>query len=146
MKLSLSGWSELRNYFFASCCALLVDVALLLFLSQWCHVPYLLAATLSFIAGGILAYQLSVRYVFVGHHVRAGRPLGLALFIVLGLIGLLINAAVLALTVGVAHAPLLGGKVLAAGCTFYGNYWMRRRWVFSDYAVLHTVTSRDAVE
>jgi putative flippase GtrA len=146
MKASLSRLLELRNYFFASCCALVVDVGLLLFLSQECRMPYLLAATLSFIAGGVLAYHLSVRYVFVGRGVNQGTPLSLALFVALGLIGLLINTAVLALTVGFAHSPLLTGKVVAAGCTFYGNYWMRRRWVFSGDTLLPSMTRQDAIE
>jgi putative flippase GtrA len=128
---------ELRNYFVVSFCGLLVDVSLLLLLNQRYAVPYLIAASISFICGGIVGYQLCTRYVFVGRGTLRGRPFDLMLFLFLGLVGLAINTIILAAAVELGHAPLLMAKAAAAGCTFCGNYWMRRRWVFpSDLAMI----------
>jgi putative flippase GtrA len=122
---------ELRNYFLVSCCALLADVSVLLLLTQQFAIRYLIASTVSFVVGGMLAYQLSIRFVFPGHEADGVRYNDQALFILLGIIGLAINGLVMTLAIEFAHAPLLVAKGAAAGCTFFGNYWTRRRWVFS---------------
>jgi putative flippase GtrA len=126
----LRQFVELRNYFVASCCGLLVDVSLLLLLNQRYAVPYLIAASISFISGGIVGYHLCTRFVFVGRGTLRGRPFDLLLFLFLGMVGLAMNTIILAAAVELGHAPLLVAKAAAAGCTFCGNYWMRRRWVF----------------
>jgi putative flippase GtrA len=61
---------------------------------------------------------------------------GLTLFVVLGGIGLGINAIVLAGAVELAHAPILVAKGASAICTFFVNYWLRRRWVFTPAAAV----------
>jgi len=122
-------WRELRRYFLVSCIGLSLDVGILLLLRNFCGVPYLLAGTVSFIAGCAVGYYLCVRFVF--EPAGGARPLALLLFIVLGGIGLTVNAAVLALCVEMLRTPLLGAKAAAAACTFVTNYVLRKRWVFT---------------
>ena len=122
---------ELPQYFLVSCCALATDTGALLLLNSVFKVPYLLAATASFIAGGVLAYVLSVRFVWQADP-AASKSFEVTLFILLGLVGLGINAVIMLGVVTGLCAPVIVGKGVAAGCTFICNYYLRRRWVFPD--------------
>jgi putative flippase GtrA len=123
--------SELPQYFLVSCCGLAVDGAVLLVLNRQFGVPYLLAATISFILGGVVGYQLSIRFVWDSGNSRSN-SYELALFLLLGIVGLGVNVAVMLVMISRLHAPLLMGKATAAGCTFICNYLMRRRLVFPN--------------
>jgi putative flippase GtrA len=127
-----SRFAVLPKYFLVSCIGLTIDTALLLFLKSLLGVPYIIAGTLSFVAGSIVGYFLCAHYVFE----TPGRTphVGLTLFVLLGGVGLGINAIVLAGAVELAHAPILIAKGASAICTFFVNYWLRRRWVFMPAA------------
>src|SRR6185312_9122019 len=76
----------------------------------WHYVP---AAVAAFFAGGILAYHLSVRYVFTGRQL-VNRSLELGSFIALGVVGVVVNVAILSLTIGQLGLDLLPAKLLTA--------------------------------
>jgi putative flippase GtrA len=125
-------FAVLPKYFLVSCIGLSVDTALLLFLKSLLGVPYIIAGTLSFVAGSIVGYFLCAHYVF--ETPGRSRHVGLTLFVLVGAVGLAINACVLAGAVELAHAPILVAKGASAICTFFVNYWLRRRWVFTPAA------------
>ena len=87
-------FTVLPKYFLVSCIGLTIDTGWLLFLKSLLGVPYLAAGTLSFVAGSIVGYFLCAHYVFD----TPGRSprVGLTLFVLLGGVGLGINAIVLA--------------------------------------------------
>jgi putative flippase GtrA len=130
---ALSSWrqslAELPQYFLVSCCGLATDAGVLLLLNGYFHVPYLLAATCSFVPGGVVGYFLCIRFVWKTEE-TASKSYDAALFILLGIIGLAINAVVMFVMVSGLHAPVIIGKGVCAGFTFLCNYWLRRRWVF----------------
>jgi putative flippase GtrA len=121
---------EIVRYGMISAVAFAVDVALLSMLVQVFGIHYLIAATCSFLLGGVVAYLLSVRFVFRYHRLQV-RTLEAAAFVALGLVGLVVNVVVMALAVGSAGAHLLLGKLAAAGCTFGVNYLLRKFVLFS---------------
>lgn len=123
---------EIVRYGMISAVALGVDVLLLSLLVRVLQVHYLLAATASFIAGGVVAYFLSVRFVFRYHRLQQ-RTIEALGFVVLGCAGLALNAAVMALAVGGAGAPLLVGKLAAASVTFGVNYLLRKLILFTPW-------------
>lgn len=129
MKPSRASLAELPQYFLVSCCALAIDSMVLLLLDRELAVPYLRAATISFIVGGVVAYQLSIRFVW---HMARPTYYALSLFLLLGAVGLAINAVIMFCTISELHLPLLLGKAVAAGCTFICNYLLRRHLVFSN--------------
>lgn len=124
---------ELFRYGLVSACAFAVDVGLLWLLATRAHVHYLVAATLSFLAGGVVAYLLSIRFVFSHRRLQTKSAEGTA-FIALGLAGLAVNTAVMALAVGRAGAPLLAGKMAAACATFGVNFLLRKHLLFTPRA------------
>jgi putative flippase GtrA len=121
--------SELILYGLVSAIALLVDLALLTLLTSL-GVHYLVAATISFLSGGVVAYFLSVRFVF-SHHRMQVRSVEAMAFIALGLVGLVMNTMVMAIVVGKAGASVIVGKAAAACCTFGVNFLLRKLVLFT---------------
>jgi putative flippase GtrA len=127
---ALPGWvRELFGYGLASGVALLADTAILTTLVKLAHWPYLVAASLAFGTGAIVAYLLSITFVFRYRQVE-GRALEFGSFVGLGLVGLGVNAAVLFVAVNGAGVELIPAKVLAAGATFTTNFTLRRQMLF----------------
>jgi putative flippase GtrA len=124
---------EVGSYGLASAAALGVDVGLMFLLTTvagWHHLP---AAAVSFIAGGVFLYAISIRFVFRQRRMQTG-VLELGSFIGLGLVGFAINLTVIYLAVDGAHVPLLFAKAIASGCTFGINYLLRRQLLFTRSA------------
>ena len=129
--------AELLRYGAVSVIALLVDLGCLMALAQFFH--YLLAASFSFVLGGIVAYHLSVKYVFSQRRIGKAAT-ELTLFITLGVVGLLVNVAVIAMSVNLWHVPLPLSKLLAAGTTFSCNFVLRK-WLLFTTAPAPTITT-----
>ncbi len=121
---------EIVRYGFVSAAALAVDLGLLWSLAGALGMHYLVAATISFLAGGIVAYLLSVRFVFRHHRLQL-RAVEATAFIALGAAGLAVNTLVIALVVGKAGGSLLAGKAAAACFTFGVNFLLRKFLLFT---------------
>jgi putative flippase GtrA len=109
---------------------LAADIALLRALVEKLGWHYLPASAVSFIVGAGVAYLLSVRFVFRVRHVR-GRAREFAYFLVLGVAGLLMNAAALSAAISGAGVNLVTAKLFAAVCTFMTNFILRRQLLFT---------------
>jgi putative flippase GtrA len=121
---------ELLGYGLASAVALAADAATLRTLVVICHWYYLPASAIAFIAGAAVAYVLSVRFVFRSRRVTNSTR-EFAFFLVLGIVGLLINAAVISLAISGFGLGLLTAKACAAVCTFISNFALRRALLFA---------------
>jgi putative flippase GtrA len=134
MKLRTLLSSEVVRYGMISVVALAVDMALLALLTQILHVHYLLAATCSFLAGGVVAYLLCVRFVFRYHRLQV-RFMEAVAFVALGVAGLGVNTVVMAVLVGRGGLPVLSGKAVAACATFGVNFLLRKLALFTPRGV-----------
>lgn len=126
---------ELLGYGAASAIALGVDgsiFALLVGPGRWHYLP---ASVLAFLGGGLVAYALSVKFVFQQHRLRR-RSLEIIFFLALGTVGIGVNTLVLSLAIEVAGIGLLAAKLCAAGCTFATNFAMRRNLLFAAHAAV----------
>ncbi|HEV7609030.1 MAG TPA: GtrA family protein [Steroidobacteraceae bacterium] len=121
---------QLIRYALVSAGAFAVDVGLLWLLVKHAGMHYLVAATISFLVGGVVAYLLSIRFVFSQRRLQTRSIEGTA-FVALGLAGLAINTAVMALAVGTAGAPLLVAKMASACLTFGVNFLLRKHLLFT---------------
>ena len=121
---------ELFAYGIAAVAALAVDVGVLLLLVKQAGWPYLLAATASFIAGGVFLYFVSITFVFRVRRI-SNPALELSAFVALGIAGLVINLVVISVGVELLHANYLIAKGAASGCTFGANFLLRRHLMFS---------------
>ncbi len=123
---------ELGSYGLASAAALVLDVGLLTLLVKVAGWQYLIAGVVSFIAGGVLLYALSVRFVFQPRSRRVTNgALELSAFIGLGTAGLLVNTLVMYIAVAGLGLQLLHAKACAAVCTFGVNFILRRQLLFA---------------
>ncbi|HEY4210553.1 MAG TPA: GtrA family protein [Steroidobacteraceae bacterium] len=118
------------RYGAASVAALLVDMGVLALLVSVAQLPYIGAATISFVAGGAFLYAITTRYVF-GFRRIANRAVEMPVFMALGLLGLAINTAVIYALVETFQLHYLLAKCAAAGCTFFANFALRKTLMFS---------------
>jgi putative flippase GtrA len=117
-------------YGLVSAAALGVDATILKLLVTLAGWHYLAASTASFVAGAAFAYLLSVRLVFRFRQVT-NRTMEFAVFVALGGVGLLVNAATMSIVIGGLGLGVMTGKAFAAICTFSSNFLLRRRFLFS---------------
>jgi len=121
---------ELAGYAIASAVALAVDMGLLATLTSLLGWHYLPASALSFTAGGVVAYVLSVRLAFRFRHL-SNRGLELISFIALGTAGLVVNSLVMWIAVTRLGLAVIAAKACAAVCTFTVNFLLRRQLLFT---------------
>lgn len=121
---------QLSRYALASAAALLLDFAVFLALTALAIGPSL-AGVLGYGAGMGLHYLLSVRFVFDARASKKAHARLFAEFALTGVSGMAITALVIAVVTGLAGAPALVGKVLAAGASFLFVFFLRRAVVFS---------------
>lgn len=120
---------QIVGYGAASLFALAVDMSLLWALVTYLALPYLLAATLSFLAGAGVAYFFSVRFAFKEHRL-SDRSTEFVSFVALGTLGLLVNGCVIDTAVRFFGLHLMTAKCVAAVCTFTCNFGVRRQLLF----------------
>jgi putative flippase GtrA len=123
--------SDAAGYAGVSVLAFALDVAILYVLVQAAGVHYLPAATCSFLAGAVLAYVLSVRFVFKYRRLSDAR-LECAAFVAIGIVGVVINGLVMYALVDAFGVQYLVAKVGAAAATFSANFLLRRQALFSQ--------------
>ena len=120
---------EAVRYLAVSALAFCVDITLLFILVHYMSWWYLAAATVSFLAGLLVSYSLSIALVF--KYRRLDRPhVEFAAFAVIGAIGVALNAAVIAVGVNYLGLHFLVAKCGAAGVTFAWNFLARRQMLF----------------
>jgi putative flippase GtrA len=126
---------ETLGYAAASACALIVDMTALWLLVRFLALGYLVAATVSFLIGALVAYEISVRLAF-RHHRLLDRRAELAAFIIIGAGGLGINTLVIFVCVDYFGLHFLFAKGIAAGFTFACNFIGRRQILFAPRSAI----------
>ena len=121
------GLHEFIRYGFASAAALGVDTGLLWFLTEFAGFSYLLSGAISFTAGLIVIYFLSVFWVFADRVVQS-RAAEFAIFALIGLVGLGFNEAILYVFTSFFGVYYLFSKVASVIVVFTWNF-AARKWV-----------------
>jgi putative flippase GtrA len=121
---------ESWKYFLVSAASLGLDMGVFWLLVNGARVHYLAANIVSVSAGLVLNYALSVTLVFRQRRLRSRRAEFLG-FVLIGLAGLAVNEALIALFIGVLGLGTLIGKIAAAGGSFVFNFGARKALLFS---------------
>lgn len=126
--------TDFARYFAVSLLALAVDMVVLSACLRLLQLELAVAASLGFIAGGIVAYLLCIHWVFPERRYDETPSLELAAFVAIGIAGLGITHVVLWL--GVTWMGLVPElvKLAAAGITFASNYLLRKTLLFATRA------------
>jgi putative flippase GtrA len=120
---------EAIRYAAVSACGLIIDIAVLFILVHYLSWWYVAAATASFTVGLLVGYLLSVTLVFKYRRLN-DRRVEFASFAGIGLVGVVINAAVISFGVKTLGLHYLIAKCGAAGFTFLWNFVARRQFLF----------------
>lgn len=114
-----------------SVAALAVDYCLLIFLTEYVGLYYLVSASISFLAGMLLVYVTSISFIFDERRLTS-TSLELTGFVAIGVAGLVLNGLLLwAITSGTPLGYQLA-KLPTAGIMFLFNYVARRHLLFSS--------------
>jgi putative flippase GtrA len=114
----------------ASALAFALDFAVLVCLTEFARLNYLVAAACGFTVGLAVTYLLSVAFVFRERRLRS-RGLQFAVFVAIGLAGLALTEVLMALVVGRAGVNYAIAKLLVAGASFTFNFAARRLILFT---------------
>ncbi len=121
---------ESWKYFLVSAVSLGLDLAVYWTLVNKAGLHYLTANVFSVSAGLLINYGLSVSLVFTERRLKSRRAEFIG-FVLIGIAGLGVNEAFIALFVGVLGLGTLTGKIAAAGLSFMFNFITRRVLLFS---------------
>ncbi|MDM4762965.1 GtrA family protein [Galbitalea sp. SE-J8] len=116
---------QLVSYFGVALIGLVVDFGLLVLLTSGLHVDYLIGAAVGFVAGLIVTYLLSERYVF--HSPRIRSPwLRFLIFAGIGLVGLGLVEVLMWVFTDLVGLVYIASKVIATGVVYVWNFFARR--------------------
>lgn len=106
-----------------------IDFGLLAFLTEVFGINYLISATISFTVSVIFNYFASMRYVFT-HKEGMSRRREFVIFVILSIIGLIINNGLLWIGVQYFHWYYLLVKIIATAVVTIWNFVTRK--IFLD--------------
>ena len=122
---------ESMLYAVGAAAAFAVDFALLWALVEFGGLDYLVAATVSFLAGTVMVYWVSVRHAFGYRRIDDHRTEFLW-FATIGAAGVVLNVALMYGLVDGLEFHYLVAKIAAAAVTFVANFALRRWWLFTE--------------
>lgn len=109
--------------------AFVIDYGLMVLLTELFNVNYLISATISFTVSVIFNYVASMRYVFT-HKEGLSRRREFIIFVVLSVIGLLVNDALMWAGVDLFGISYLLVKIFATAVVMVWNFVTRK--IFLD--------------
>ena len=118
------------RYTFVGGLAFIVDFGLLYVLTEYLNLYYVVSATLSFIAGLLVNYFISITWVFA----KAGASKHIVEFIYfasIGIIGLLLNGLILWFITESFDIYYMYSKLIAAVIVYLWNFLARKYFLFS---------------
>lgn len=121
---------QLMRYTFVGGVAFVVDFALLYILTEYCHFYYIASATISFIAGLLVNYIISILWVFRGFG-SVNRFQEFLFFALIGVIGLGINAGLLWVITDCFGVYYMLSKLITAVIVYLWNFFARKYLLFS---------------
>lgn len=111
--------------------AFLIDYGVLMLLSQAFHVDPVIAATVSFTVSVVFNYLASMRFVFT-HREDLSKQKEFVIFVILSVIGLIINDIIIALGtawLGDSALVVTGTKLVATFVVMIWNFFSRKKWL-----------------
>lgn len=125
-----SVYIQFLRYGFAASVSLAIDFGLLIILKEYAYAHYLLAATISFIAGLLTNYFLSNLWVFNSSKLSSKRREFL-IFTIIGLIGLGLTDLLLWILTSIIGLYYVLSKSIATVIVYFWNFGARKKILFN---------------
>ena len=122
-------FAQLMKFGVVGFIAFLIDYGLLAFCTEILHINYLVSATIGFTVSVVFNYLASMRYVFT-HKEEMSRRREFIIFVVLSIVGLVINNVILWVGVELLHVHYLIVKIFATAVVMVWNFVTRK--IFLD--------------
>lgn len=106
-----------------------VQYAILIVLVRFASSEPVVASTIGFAISAVLNYLANRRFTFRS---RARHGDAVPRFVLVALVGLLINASILAVLHDAMGLHYLVAQVAATGATLMWNFWFNRIWTFAS--------------
>lgn len=120
--------SQMIRFSIVGIIAFLIDYGLMVLLTEVFDVNYLISATVSFIVSVIFNYIASMRYVF-RHKEGMSRRREFIIFVVLSVIGLILNDLIMWVMTGLLGITYLISKVGATMMVTIWNFLSRKKFL-----------------
>ena len=124
--------AQIIRYFFVSLVALAMDAGALFALVHIATVSASKATALAFCLGAYINYSLSVKLVFSERRLKDQQLIEIISFILIGILGLLITESIIYIVFTQMDYRLEIAKFLAAGITFFFNFFVRKIVLFNS--------------
>ncbi len=125
-----NSYVQFFRYGFVSVVAVIVNGGGLVILKDKGHLNYLIAATISFLAGLIVSYALSALWVFHSSKIL-NRKHEFVLFGIIGLVGLGLSDFILWVLTSGLGLYYLASWVIATIIVYFWNFGARKKYVFN---------------
>lgn len=122
---------ESVKYLLGSVIAFVIDYASLWVLTQVLEANYIASVAVSFLLGGVFLYWYSIKWVFTERSVIQ-RKHEISLFILIGVIGLGLNALLIMLAVEYLYWHVMLAKLMASAFTLVFNFVFRKLILFTS--------------
>ncbi len=119
------------RYFFVGGAAFIVDYGLLVILTELFNFHYLLSATISFIAGLVVNYLISISWIFKNSKL-SNTILEFLIYGAIGVVGLLLNNVLLYFFTDIIHIHYMISKLITAALVMIWNFFGRRIILFNN--------------
>ncbi|MAE49910.1 hypothetical protein CMI48_03715 [Candidatus Pacearchaeota archaeon] len=118
------------EYGMSSLFSFLIELGLLFAFLTYLQTHYLIAAAIAFTVGASINYNINRRWIF--HHPKLSYQKGWITFVVIGVIGVGITLALLALIVEVFQVNVILSRVLVGAFVFLWNFGMNTYITFQE--------------
>lgn len=123
--------SQFIRYFIVGGIAFIADFSALFLLTEWVGLNYLLSATLAFIIGIIINYQLSICWVF-DQRAISNKYIEFLIFAFIGVIGVFLNLGIIFFLTEKLNVFYLHSKLVATVIIFLFNFGARKIYLFTN--------------
>lgn len=131
-----NSFLQFFRYTFVGGFAFIVDFGLLILLTEYFHIYYLLSAGIAFVFGLVVNYYLSINWVFDKRIVR-NRFVEFLIFTMIGLIGLGLNELFLWLLTDKFLIHYILSKGITTFIVYFWNFFARKFLLFNKQSINH---------
>jgi len=131
-----NSFLQFFRYTFVGGFAFLVDFGLLILLTEYFHLYYLISAGIGFVFGLIVNYYLSVNWVF-NNRVVENRLFEFLVFTLIGIVGLCLNELFLWLFTDKLLFHYILSKAITTFIVYFWNFFARKFLLFNQQKINH---------